>query len=261
MFRAIQITLVVVASCAVAGVAQAGWVNPTTWDILSEDYGNGAGQVSFLGAYAPAWSTDPTETLSNGKATVTLPAGTGINYQTKATIAGMVTGNANYTMEYKLAATAKSEVDLFASETNSYSTSSWNHIIQLNGVYNGHQDNALVDYNWGKETGNRDSSQAPAGFDGGIAHTYRLVRDTGVTSLYLDGNVTPAITMAAGSSGASADSMNLFWGFAQNASQSVGVDMYYLRIANGTFVPEPSSLSMLCAGVFGLVAYAWRKRR
>lgn len=260
MYRTCRFVLI---TGALLSMSAAALADSISWDILSENYGSGSGQVAFNDCYDKASSSwgvqaDPAETLHNGSTTLTLAAGSGVYYPAKQTIAGMVTGNADFTMEYKVEATAKSLINLYVSETNAYSTASWNHLLQLNGTYAGYQADALQDYALRNGT-----NQAPAGFDGGTAHTYRFVRQSGVTSLYLDGNTTPAVTMINGTAGAAADGMNLEWGFAQNAAQSVDVNMYYLKIASGAHapVPEPSAILLMLTGTVGLIAYAWRKRR
>jgi hypothetical protein len=255
MFRAFRFVLMVGVVLAISAAAQA---DPVTWDILNENYGNGSGQVSFLGAYDPAWSADLTETLVDGKAVVHLSAATGLQYQVKPAIAGMATGTADFTLEFKLGLPAKTLTNFYLSDTNSSATASWNHVLVINGTYGGPQPDALQDYNL-----RTTDSQAPLGFDGGVDHVYRLVREAGTTKLYLDNNGTPVFSFLNQSAGAAADHVNLILGFGPTGSEAADANFGYLKIANGAYAPtpEPSALVLLMTSLVGLIAYAWRKRR
>ena len=153
MFRMIQITLAVVALVAFSVVAQAGTLNygsPSSWDILNESYGNGSGQTAVNSDWTTpsGWgTTTPTEVDSNGKAKLTLSSSDHF-WLTKPSLPGMVTGNADYTMECQVTTPTKSEVYLAWSENNSLSGDDWNHMFIINGTYSGPQADTLQDYNW-----------------------------------------------------------------------------------------------------------------
>jgi hypothetical protein len=180
-------------------------------------------------------------------------------YAVKESIPSLNIGGADCTIEFKMASPTKDYFNTMMSETNSSSTNHWNFAMLINGLYDGYKaSDSLADY------AKRQSgvSEAPAGFDGGIAHTYRVVRSNGATQLHLDGNPTPLLTLQGGV-GAAGDGANLEWGFFAPSGSSATFDAYYLKVATGAYapVPEPSTFALLMAGVVGFVAYAWRKRR
>jgi hypothetical protein len=99
-------------------------------------------------------------------------------------------------------------------------------------------------------------------------HNLALVNDAGTVSFYLDGvaksstpNVHASITPGAflglgvnidgtGGMAGGIDEARIFT-FAPGAFQ----------VSDLGFVPEPGTLTLLATGVFGLLAYAWRKRK
>ena len=242
-------TLIVMALGLAAVSARADW-DTLTGDILDENYGNGSAEVAYNDSWVYAWGTSaPGETLSAGMTTLDIPAGAAYHYPTKATIAGMTTGNADVTIEFKAALSSNAQLNTYWSETNSTHTSNWNHLVTINRLWQAgdqaYQEDALSDYN--KRTD--DLNEAPAGYDSSYPHKYRIVHDNGVSSLYVDDGLDP-VSVLGGGAGAAPDGMNILMGFVQDPAAASSIDFYYLRIANGAHhpIPEPASLALLAAG-------------
>lgn len=205
-----------------------------TWNVINEIYGNGPGQVSFNGSYAYAFGTTaPGETLYPGKATLNLPQGTGARYpvKTPSSQPAWAGGGANVTLEWKIAFRGGASAYLYLAENQSTGSSSWGHILGFDRDYNaGYQANEIEEY----YTRN-GASLAPPGFDSSVPHVYRLVRQGGVNSWYLDGQLLKQTLVTGG--GAAPDGYRLEWGFNQNPSSASSVDVYYFRAADGAFPP------------------------
>ena len=87
-------------------------------------------------------------------------------------------------------------------------------------------------------------------------HNYELVQVAGAATanLYVDGSLLTAVNPT-GAFGASTYTIG---NTAGAYGSPVGV---YLAGASLNTIPEPSTLALLTIGLFGLLAYAWRKRR
>ena len=205
-----------------------------TWNVINETYGNGTGEVSFNANYTYAFgSTAPGETLWPGKATLNLPQGTGARYavKTPSSQPAWAGGGANVTLEWKIAFRGGASAYLYLAENQSTGSSSWGHILAFDRDYNtGYQANEIEEY----YTRN-GASLAPPGFDSSVPHVYRLVRQGGVNSWYLDGQLLKQTLVTGG--GAAPDGYRLEWGFNQNPSVASSVDVYYFRAADGAFPP------------------------
>ncbi len=204
-----------------------------TWDVINETYGSDAGEVSFNANYSYAWgSTAPTETLSPGKVTLNLDQGSAIKYPVKApSLPAYAGGGADVTLEWKFAYKDGASGSVFLSEAESTGASSWGHILFFDLDYvTGYQPNEIEDY----YTRN-GASLAPPGFDSSVPHVYRLVRQGGVSSLYLDGQLLKQPVISSG--GSAPDGYRLEWGFHENTSSPSSVDIYYFRAASGAFLP------------------------
>jgi hypothetical protein len=205
------------------------------WDVMNEKYGSGPGEVSFNASYTYGFgSTAPPETLSAGKATLSLDPGSTVKYPVKSeSVPAWAGGGADVTLEWKLAFLNGSGGHIYLAENQSGASSSWGHILSFNNDYNTevYEANSLEDYY------TRDGvSVAPSGFDGSLPHVYRFVRKAGTNSWYLDGKLLKQALEIGG--GAAGDSLRLNWGFNLNAETPSSVDVYYLRIANGALMPE-----------------------
>ena len=88
-------------------------------------------------------------------------------------------------------------------------------------------------------------------------HTYKLVQASGAASanLYVDGSFMTAVSPTGGYGVA-----RYMIGNTGAASDPTVVGVY-LSGASLATIPEPSSIALLTIGLFGLLAYAWRKRR
>jgi hypothetical protein len=221
------------------------------WNV-EQNYGNGAGQVAFTAANTAFFGSGPRllgEVLSDGKATLTLAAGSGLYYAGQAANLGIPNGDV--TFEWTVQTHNNSGMGLFISQTNSTGSSTWHTLPMLNGRNTGSLStipNFVGD-------GNKlpDSNHAPLGFDGTALHTLRVIRDNGVMSLYLDYDPTAITTLQNGSIGAAPDAVNYFFAFLQDSSQPVTVDMHSFKVAYAAVpVPEPASLSLLALGGLAL---------
>ena len=181
----------------------------------------------------------PAETLADGYATLTLAQGSGFHYACRDAIAGMPADDSDITLEFKVRLRHNSPMNIYLSNTNDVATADWNHLFQINKIYDVVEPDAVADYNLREAAVN----VAPAGFDGSALHTYRLVRDSGTSSLYVqsDGSWSLAGTLQNGIAGAAADGQVLLWGFGQDAGEAVTLDFCYLKIANGVYVPASGS--------------------
>jgi hypothetical protein len=215
---------------------------PVTWDVMNETYGNGAGQVSFNASYEYSFgSTAPTETLSPGKATLSLSQGGLPKYPVKpAAVPAWAGGGADVTIEWKLAFQNGAGGHIWLSEDQSAGSSSWGHILSFNNDYNtgAYEANSIEDY----YTRN-GMSVAPPGFDSSLPHVYRIVRSRGTNSWYLDGQLLKQ-ALATGPGAAGDGLLRLEWGFNPNPSSASAVDVYYFRAANGAFLPEAPAVEV-----------------
>jgi hypothetical protein len=226
---------VVLAAAVLAAADVAKATEPASWDILNETYGSGAGQVSFNGEFTYNWSSAASEALADGHATLTLAQGSGVHYPCRASIPGMPTNGGDMTLEIKVRMVSKTQMNFYYSETASASTSHWNHILLVNGIFgSGNVQDALSDYN--RRT--TATNQAPTGFDGGVVHTYRIVRDSGRTFWYLyDGGVAVPVKGEAmlSDGGAAGDAQILELGLVQSPDTQAQVEIYSLKMANGAY--------------------------
>jgi hypothetical protein len=262
--------MIVVAFLGIHAVAQADTLqygNPASWNLLDENYGSGSGQVAFNDSFTGGYwsSVPPTETRYAGKSNLAVASGT--SYMVRPTMPTLPTDNSDITIEFKVAALGNNRI--LAGFADKPSSPNYNHFFLINGVTypdgSGRsaalQADTLTDYNAAI-----GSTMTPSGFEGDAAHTYRLIRhDFGsgtATTLYLDNNPTAIGTLISSSGPGGGDNVTWEWGFFGDGG-SASYDVYYAKVATGAYVPtpEPSTFAMMVAGVIGLIAYAWRKRR
>jgi hypothetical protein len=217
---------------------------PLTWNVMNEVYGNGPGEVSFNASYSYLFgSVAPTETLSAGKAALTIPQGSsGVVYPYKAANLPAWSADTDVTIEWKMAFSQGGSGLVYFSQTESTSSSTWGGIEMFDLVYGSsssvYTPNAIADY-FRRVNG---ENLAPAGFNSSVPHTYRFVRQGGTNSLYVDNNLTPLISpLVNGPGGAAADGYRWGWGFYKNAASDSEVDIYYLKAAHGAFPPDGST--------------------
>ena len=184
-----------------------------TWDVFNETYGSGAGEVSFNANYTYMWGPPAlTETLSPGKATLSLDAGSGPHYPMKdPTLPAYAGGGADVTLEWKIAFKDGASGTIYLADNQSSAAYTWGHILLFNRNYDGNYvANEIEDYYA------HNVSLAPPGFDGSLPHVYRIVRQSGVDSWYVDGQLVKQTLVS--SAAAAADGCRLEWGFNENAS-------------------------------------------
>jgi hypothetical protein len=93
-------------------------------------------------------------------------------------------------------------------------------------------------------------------------HTYKIAKEDAASDnvkFYVDGGwqATFAPTTGAGT----ISGLNRFvWG-ASASDVSMNADARWSAVSLTTTVPEPSTVALLATGLFGLLAYAWRKRK
>jgi len=211
-----------------------------TWDVINEIYGSDTGEVSFNASYTYAFgSTAPTETLAGGKATLSLDAGGGVKYPVKdPSLPAWAGGGADVTLEWKLAFKDGASAIFYLSENQSAGASAWGHILMFNRDYN--NNNTIYQANEIEDYYSRDgASLAPAGFDGSLPHVYRLVRQGGVNSWYVDGQLLKQALV--NGAGASPDGYRLELGFYADPISASSVELYYFRVANGAFPPPDTT--------------------
>jgi hypothetical protein len=218
---------------------------PLIWDVIDEQYGSGSGRVSFNANFNYAFgSAAPPESLSSSMATLSLPRGSARHYPVKLpTSAPGWAGcgpTADATLEFRLALHQGASGYLYVSQSQTSASSTWDHILCFDRMYgNVYKLNELEDYNT-----RNNANIAPAGFDSALPHTYRIVHQAGVSSLYLDGALLCSLIDGAG---ASADGYRLEWGFVENTNAASTVDIYYFKAANGAF-PPPATLNYSRSG-------------
>jgi hypothetical protein len=111
---------------------------------------------------------------------------------------------------------------------------------------------------------------SPVSLDVGTAYTFNL--EWNPTALNPDlGRATLTIKTAGGADVAtlSVDHDNDGWSLSDFGLTTLNFGTYYNNgasfymddLAYGRAVPEPGSLSVVCGGLLGMLAYAWRKRR
>jgi hypothetical protein len=219
--------------------AQVTVTNTPLWDVINENYGNGASEVSFNASYSYGFgSTAPPETLSPGKATLSLdpaPVGTSIRYPYKSpNVPAWDGGGADVTVEWKFAFHNGAGGHVYLAENQTGSLSAWGHILSFNNSYPAggtYQADYIEDY----YMRNSAVNLAPAGFDSSLAHVYRIVRKAGTNTWYLDGKPLTQPVVAGGAAG---DGLRFNWGFNPNPDTPSSVDVCYFRAANGAILPE-----------------------
>jgi len=201
--------------------------------ILEEYYGNGATnpeEVSFNAQYTYPWTASCAETLYDGYASLAIPMGSNYFGPVKSSIVGLAREGADVTVEFKCQAVNGSGINVFLSETNVGSTSTWDHIFQINRMFGTAQIDALADYNLRDYVVN----WAPAGFDGTAVHTYRMTYEAekGYSYMWLyDDPCAPVrLGVLTDGTGASIDGKNFEWSFTQDPTQDATVNMYHLLI-------------------------------
>ncbi|MHC4396704.1 MAG: PEP-CTERM sorting domain-containing protein [Planctomycetota bacterium] len=205
------------------------------WDILDETYGNGTGQVSFVGSHVPLGGTF-SEVLYDGHAILT--SGPDVAYIGKTSLPGIPTDDSDITIEFKVADVTNNGLAIYLSQTNDIATTLWQHMPYLNH-YDAGPDTII------EPAGNDMTNLAPAGFDGSAVHTYRFVRQNHHSYFYLFDNETPFFLCEMGSEIGWSLS---YFEFGTPSGLYHTTDVYHLKMATGAYVPEPTTLLLLGLG-------------
>ncbi len=226
---------------------------PLIWDVIDEEYGSGLGRVSFnASCYYAFGSTALVESLSSNMATLSLPRGSAPHYPAKLPSSApgwaVCSPNADVTLEFRLALHQGASGNLYVSQSQTSTSSTWDHLLCFDRTYSsGYRLNELEDYN-----ARNNANIAPAGFNSNLPHTYRIVHQAGVSSLYLDDVLLKPLIDGAG---ASADGYRLEWGFVESTNSASAVDIYYFKAANGAF-PPPVTLGYSRSGSQLILSWA-----
>ena len=123
---------------------------------------------------------------------------------------------------------------------------------------------------WGESIGDTDHTVLDSNSNSDDFHVFRIVGLANGAGYYLyrDGTLLKYNGSALLSNTGSTEGwdFNRFgYGDISGSGSTLGGTVYYdyIRIAAGAYapVPEPSTFAMLAAGLVGLLAYAWRKRK
>lgn len=107
---------------------------------------------------------------------------------------------------------------------------------------------------WDNDFGYRDPTVLATGFEAGVAHVAQVQRKAdGTVDIYMDGNLVSNQSLLGGVNPA-----QLRIG---DVTGYVECDVSFDYVKVGSVVPEPATVVMLVTSAFGLLAYAWRKRR
>jgi hypothetical protein len=235
--------LAVLISCA----AHAEFV----WDVLNVEYGNGVGQVAATGGwtYAMNWyyssSKTPTEVLSDGKTTLS-PSVEGGNYggyNYTNPIFTMPT-NDTWSIEFSAATPSREMMYIYLGDGNRTLNPEW--LVGINCFNRTQQTNYITNYNTDLTV-----DIAPDGYDSAQMNSYIFAHDSTGLKLYVNGVLAGDI--GGGTGGGAVDGFPFMFALAQT------VEVSSVRISDSTFVPEPASLSLVLAGVIGLVVKRKRK--
>lgn len=215
---------------------KADWLNPN-WDIFEEYYGNGPGQISFLDANPYQQGGVFSETLHNGW--TTLNSGLNAAYAGKSTMpTNWPLYDGDLTIELKVRDVTNNGLAIYLSGTNDMATTPWQALPYVNALGQG-QDTIIDCFN--RDIGNI----APEGFSGLAIHTYRFIRESHKSYLYLLDNSTPQLIGELGS--------GIYWSL---TFIEIGtpeglyheIEFYHLKVSNGAYIPEPATILLLGLG-------------
>ena len=91
-------------------------------------------------------------------------------------------------------------------------------------------------------------------------HRFRVVKDSGTVDLYVDSFDTPVLTVGYNDLIASSTSLIQMAGTTSYGTMNYDVRSFIAN-TNGTYIPEPSTLTLLAMGAVGLLAWVWRRRK
>ncbi len=243
----IALTLVLV----FGSVGSAALVDPPSWDMMDLDFGTVKDSMTAAGWTDPQWygtTADPViETLSADYSTITY--GTDFYGGWDSTSAGIPQSPISYTVEFSARISSTSD-DI-----------GWS--VWPEGGANHHEMRWISDDTQDLRDNNSPVYTIPYALADRTAwNTYRVVVDTSTgtgnaatVSLFLNGNDTAV---------ASGTTFNPSWLGSGNGyyelwgSPGSYLDVDYLRVASGAWIPEPITLSVLALG--GL-AMLYRRRR
>ncbi len=239
MKKLITITMVAVVSLISGSVALGGWIQPPSWDIIDSDFGDGAGEVSIYDAF-------PTHYYSSGTASETLSADmTRVEHSGAATWAWKnditLTGN-SFTFEVRFRQPIGHRVG-FTVYGPDGTTAELDFKNPGDGSFSNISDDAGQDVD--------------LGVDRSVMNSYRVVYDSVSDTLnaYLNGS-----GLAAGTINAPNKSTNTSTAWVNMADYHAGqfFEAEYFKVANGAWIPEPSTTLALL--VLGGLTLARRRR-
>jgi hypothetical protein len=246
-------------------------------------------------AYYRLGEADPSALAGNpGNATTVDSSGNGMGltnwtgtqtYSSSVAASAAASVSSNLSMNFAGNGFYLTQANCLTAATDNFGIEGWfnvNHLAQMGLCCNG---DGLSQFGFGLYVidANADGVYTAQGyycgrnlFDTGFAPTagqwfyMAMVRDNGVTKMYVNGTDEIVVSTTA-QPGSAANTPQFSLGIVSyDATVGLADEVRVFTFAPGAFnasrdlliaAPEPSTFALLAAGLFGLMAYAWHKRR